>query len=54
MNTVLTIIGILILISLVSFAWAIYKAPYMEDYEDYLIRTESNYLKQGNLKNEFY
>jgi hypothetical protein len=46
MNTVLTIVSILILISLVSFAWAMYKAPYMEDYEDYLIRTKSNYLGQ--------
>jgi len=45
-NIILTIIGILLIINLVSFAWAIYKAPYMEDYEDYLIRTESNYLGQ--------
>jgi hypothetical protein len=46
MNTILTIVGILILVDLVSFIWAIYKAPYIENYEDYLIRTESNYLGQ--------
>jgi len=47
MKAALVILGILALIGLVSFFYAICEAPIIDDYEDYLLKNEPNYLGQG-------
>lgn len=48
MKTILIVFGILVLLGLAAFLLGIYKAPILEDSEDYLLRNNPNYLGQGH------
>lgn len=54
MKCILIILCIWMLLGAISFFWGIYKAPTMEEHEDYyihdedwLLKNEPNYLGQG-------